>query len=340
MMAKLKDTISQSEFEKAKKKDMPDWMSPMLATLTHDYFDDPEWIYERKLDGERCLIYCDSDKDIKMMSRNKKELNHRYPEIVKAMEKLSVKNYIVDGEIVAFKDNVSDFTKLQGRMHLSKDEDVEESDVDVYFYMFDVLYIDGYDLRDIALKERKKVLKTYFDFESPLFYTKHVKEDGKKALEDACEKGWEGLIAKDYNSNYVSSRSKKWLKFKCENNQEFVIVGYTEPGGDRIGFGALLLGYYENNDLKYAGKVGTGFTDELLEDLIDKFKEIESDESPLDDSEDLDSDDIHWLQPKMVGQVSFTEWTESNKLRHPSFQGIRDDKDPKDVVNEEKRRKG
>lgn len=338
-MTKLKDIISKSAFDQVKKKDMPKWISPMLATLTHEYFDDPNWIYERKLDGERCLIYCDSNKKIKMMSRNKKELNDRYPEIVEALEKLKVKDYIVDGEIVAFEDNVSDFSKLQGRMHLGKDEDVEESDVDVYYYIFDVLYMDGYELKDISLKERKKVLKEYFDFKSPIFYTKHVKEDGKEALRDACQKGWEGLIAKDYNSHYVSSRSKKWLKFKCENNQEFVIVGFTDPGGERIGFGALLLGYYDDGDLKYAGKVGTGFTDDLLENLSKAFKDIETDECPLENPNDVEEDNIHWLEPKMVGQVTFTEWTKSNKLRHPSFQGIRDDKDPKDVVHEEKRGK-
>lgn len=333
-MANIKSLLHDQDAKKLNKTSFPKWIDPMLATLTHDYFDYENWIYERKLDGERCIVYCDENKSIKLMSRNKKELNHRYPEIVKALESLSESSYILDGEIVAFDGKVTSFSKLQGRMHLSEDDDVEDSDIDVFYYAFDILYIDKYDVRDISLKERKHILKHVFDFESPLYYVSHVKEEGKSTLEKACQKGWEGLIAKDYTSTYVSSRSKKWLKFKCENRQEFVIVGYTEPEGDRIGFGALLIGYYENKTLKYAGKVGTGYTDDMLETLSKKLKDIEVKESPIENADDIKQKDVHWLEPKLVGEVSFTEWTDDNKLRHPSFQGIRKDKNPKDVVKE------
>ncbi|MFW5795014.1 MAG: non-homologous end-joining DNA ligase [Bacillota bacterium] len=336
-MKKINSILSVEELENAKAIKIYDWLAPMLATLTHDYFNDPEWIYERKLDGERCLIYCDKAKNIRLMSRNKKELNDKYYEIADAFSSLKLKNYILDGEIVAFDGNVTDFSKLQERMHLIEDKDIEESKIKVYYYCFDILYYDGYDLRELTLKTRKKVLKTAFRFTSPLFHTKYIKEDGKEYLKKACDKGWEGIIAKDYTSKYYSSRSKKWLKFKCQNRQEFVIVGYTDPEGERIGFGAILIGYYENDSLKYAGKVGTGFTDKMLKELANKFKKIETDKCPLANKEKVKVNNIHWLKPEMVGEVSFTEWTNDNKLRHPSFEGLRTDKDPKDVVNEEKR---
>lgn len=338
-MKHLKEILDEPEYERTKKTDMPEWIDPMLATLTHDRFDDPDWIYERKLDGERCIVYCDAEQRIKMMSRNKKELNVRYPEIIDALKKLNRADYILDGEIVAFDGQVSDFSKLQKRMHLNDDEAIRKSDVAVYYYVFDILYLEGRDVRDLSLKERKKTLKSCFDFESPLFYTDHVKEEGKKHLREACKKGREGLIAKDYHSHYVSARSRKWLKFKCENKQEFVIVGYTEPQGERIGFGALLIGYYENEELRYAGKVGTGFTDDMLDALSRRFRELETQQSPLANPEEVESDRVHWLKPRLVGEVSFTEWTDDRRLRHPSFEGMRDDKNPSDVVNEEKRRR-
>lgn len=334
-MTDIKSLLDKHAKNKIKEAPFPKWIDPMLATLTHNYFDDEDWIFERKLDGERCIVYCNKNKSITLMSRNKKELNHRYPEIVKALASLPISSYILDGEIVAFDGDVTSFSKLQGRMHLSEDADVKDSDIDVYYYAFDILYIDKYDVRDMSLKSRKRLLKDSFDFKSPLYYVSHIKEEGKSALKKACDKGREGLIAKDYTSNYGSSRSKKWLKFKCENRQEFVIIGYTEPEGERIGFGALLIGYYEDDTLQYAGKVGTGYTDDMLETLANKFKEVEVKESPLSHTEAIKEKNVHWLKPVMVGEVSFTEWTDDNKLRHPSFQGIRKDKDPKDVVKEE-----
>jgi len=331
----LHSIVDEDAHQHIKEVKMPDWIDPMLATLTHEYFDDPDWIYERKLDGERCLIYCDNQEDIRLMSRNKKKLNKRYPDIVDAFKKQANKAFIIDGEIVAFEGDVTSFSKLQQRMH--GDADDKKPSVKVYYYVFDLLYYDQYDLRQLPLKERKKILKDIFDYQSPIFYTRHRKENGQAFLKEACKKDWEGLIAKDYTSTYQTSRSKKWLKFKCEHRQEFILIGYTEPQGERIGFGALLIGYYENEHLKYAGKVGTGFTDKMLEDMIKQFKDIEVEDSPLSKHAEIDEKDVHWLKPKLVGEVTFTEWTDDNKLRHPSFIGLRDDKNPKDVVNEEKR---
>ncbi len=164
-------------------------------------------------------------------------------------------------------------------------------------------------------------------------FTPHRNNDGEAYYEEACGKHWEGLIAKDANSAYTSGRSKKWLKFKCENRQELVICGYTDPEGERKHFGALLTGFYEQGKLKYAGKVGTGYDEETLERLYEKMKDLEQDDSPFDD-DDMKEKHVHWLKPKLVGQFRFTEWTGENKLRHPSFLGLRDDKKAGDVRKE------
>jgi bifunctional non-homologous end joining protein LigD len=160
----------------------------------------------------------------------------------------------------------------------------------------------------------------------------HRNENGIEFFKEACEKGWEGIIAKRANSRYVHKRSTDWLKFKCIHGQELVIVGYTEPKGGRRGFGALLLGYYDDDELLYAGKVGTGFTDKVLSEMIEQLRGIRIDSSPFKDHKD--GKDVHWVSPELVGEIEFTEWTRDNRLRHPRFKGLRFDKDPKDVTRE------
>ncbi|MFP4461976.1 MAG: non-homologous end-joining DNA ligase [Thermotogota bacterium] len=320
-----------------KKKKQPDWISPMLATLTHDHFSHENWIYERKLDGERCLAF-KSDKNLKLLSRNKKKLNSRYPEIIYSLMKMQADNYIIDGEIVAFDGNITSFSKLQERMHLTSKKEVKQSDVEVFYYIFDICYADGYDFSSLPLTERKNILKNLLSFNEPVRILDYQEKTGEKYLSEACKKGWEGLIAKKKDSEYIHSRSKKWLKFKCSKRQELIIVGYTEPQGERKGFGALLMGYYSQGKLVYAGKVGTGYTDDFLEQFSQRLRKIETKRSPLDNQE-INEDDVHWVHPEMVGEVAFTEWTDSGKLRHPSFLGIREDKEPEQVVNEEERSK-
>jgi DNA ligase D-like protein (predicted ligase) len=266
-MTDLIDTLSEDARQKAKAKPMPDWIDPMLAKLTHDYFSGPGWIFERKLDGERILAFISNEGDVTLYSRNQKELNDNYLEIQEALIKHAAKGCILDGEIVAFDENeVSDFRKLQQRMHVSSREEALESDVEVYYYLFDLLYVDGHDITGCALRDRKKLLPTAVEVMDPLRLVKYHTDDGIKLFKKACEKGWEGLIAKQAESNYFHSRSNKWLKFKCIKQQAFVIGGYTKPHGERVGFGALLLGFYRDNDLVYAGKVGTGFDDLTLKD--------------------------------------------------------------------------
>jgi hypothetical protein len=207
--------------------------------------------------------------------------------------------------------------------------------VPVYYYVFDVMYAGGRDTRSLPQRERKELLASELRFGDPLRYTEHRDRDGERLSEQACRDGWEGLIAKRADAFYRGGRSRDWLKFKCENAQEFVIGGYTDPQRSRVGFGALLLGYYDSDgDLVYAGKVGTGFDNRLLRSLHDRLAGLERHDSPFRRGRLPGRRGLHWVEPQLVGQVGFAEWTDDGQLRHPRFQGLRDDKRPADVVRE------
>jgi bifunctional non-homologous end joining protein LigD len=333
-MDDLLGKMSERGRAQAIKTSMPDWMDPMLAKLTHDYFTDEDWYFERKLDGERVISYLRPGGGLHLMSRNQKHLNNHYPELERALEKRAPAGCILDGEAVALnEEGVSDFEALQPRMQVSSREEAQQSDVKVYYYLFDCLFADGYDITPCALHERKKVLKAIMEYEDPLRLIEYRIADDLDYYRQACEKGWEGLIAKDSNGRYVHSRSSKWLKFKCIAQQEFVIGGFTEPHGERIGFGAILIGFYREGDLVYAGKVGTGFDDDTLKELSDRFHRIERRTSPYDQG-DPPSAEVHFMTPEMVCEVAFTEWTDNDKLRHPRYKGLRNDKDAHDVHKE------
>lgn len=203
----------------------------------------------------------------------------------------------------------------------------------VYYYLFDLLHWEGYDLTELPLRTRKSLLKGLLNFADPIRFTSHRNEAGEAYLKEACGKGWEGLIAKRAGAPYRSQRSRDWLKFKCGRRQELVVVGYTEPSGSRVGFGALLVGYYENQALCYAGRVGTGFDDDFLERFRDQLEGAELEQSPL--AAPPREQDVHWVRPRFVAEIGFTEWTDDGKLRHPRFLGLRRDKDPKEVVREQ-----
>jgi len=332
-MNDLLKKLNDREKEKLKKKEQPEWTNPMLAKLSHEIFSDKNWIYERKLDGERILIFKNGNK-ISLKSRNKKELNETYPEIEEAIKDQDPKNFIIDGEMVAFDGKITSFSKLQNRMHLKDPEEINKSKTRVYFYVFDIIYFEGYDLTKLGLTHRKAILKDAIKFKDPLRFTSHRTENGEKYHKEACKKGWEGLIAKKADSEYVHQRSSNWLKLKCVNQQEFVIGGYTDPEGERIGFGALLLGFYENGEFQYAGKVGTGFDDKTLEDLHQKLSKIKKKDPEFAENKDLPSKKVHWVKPKYVAEIGFTEWTNTNKLRHPRYLGLRRSKKPGEVIKE------
>lgn len=207
--------------------------------------------------------------------------------------------------------------------------------IPVWFYAFDLLYLDGRDTRQLPLRERKRLLATALDFKDPLRFTEYRETEGEAYFSEACYKGWEGIIAKNADSEYFSTRSRDWLKFKCLNQQEFVIGGYTDPQGERVGFGALLVDYYEAGKLMYAGKVGTGYDTNTLHRLSGQLKKLETSNCPFD-SDALPSRRVHWVKPYLVAQIAFGEWTSAGKLRQPRFLGLRSDKAPKEVVREGK----
>jgi len=313
--------------------DQPSWLDPELATLTRDRFSDPAWIFERKLDGERCLAF-KSGGQVRLMTRNEKEDTSTYPEITGALAAQQASDFIIDGEIVAFDGNQTKFARLQQRLGVRHPGPDLRANVPVYFYIFDVLWADGRDVRPLPLRERKQVLRDLLTFTGPLHFTEHIDTDGQEYFRQACASGWEGVIAKRADASYRAGRSREWLKFKCENGQEFVIGGFTDPRGTRTGFGALLLGYYDpGHQLIYAGKVGTGFSQRTLDSLHGKLEGLERDRPPFDRGH-LPRTGVHWVQPRLVAQVGFSEWTTDGQLRHPRFQGLRNDKDPADVVRE------
>jgi len=315
-----------------RRRSHPDWVPPMLATLTEDYFSHPEWIYERKLDGVRLLAFRNGPK-VRLLSRNRLEDNGAYPEIAEALEKQPHTDFVADGEVVAFEGRQTSFARLQGRMHFRDPRRSRASRIAIKFYAFDLLHLDGHDLTRLPLRARKSVLRRALRFEDPLRFLTHRVERGEAYLEEACGKGWEGVIAKRGSAPYTHGRSKDWLKFKCVADQELVIGGFTEPGGSRRGFGALLVGYYDDGAFVYAGKVGTGYNERTLADLRRRLDELERQDTPFDRGT-LPRKGVHWVEPRLVAQIGFTEWTGDGRLRHPRFQGLRRDKDPRRVVRD------
>lgn len=329
--------LSEQGRKRIEKGDQPQWTAPMLATLTDEPFDDDDWVFERKLDGVRLLGFIEGGK-AHIRSRNDKALDGRFPEIREALEKQVQTDAIVDGEVVAFDGDVTSFQRLQARTQKSAASRRKQEPV--YAYLFDVLHVDGYDVARLPLLQRKAILKSIVDWQDPLRFTQHRKADGTKYHAQACTKGWEGLIAKRADAAYRHSRSRDWLKVKCNNSQELVIVGFTDPQGSRHDFGSLLLGYYlrgakKNDRLTYAGKVGTGFDSEMLKRLGEALRDLEREQPPVADAPQ--GKGVHFVDPKLVAQIGFTEWTRDGRLRHPRFLGLRDDKSPREVVKERPR---
>ena len=302
----------------------PRFIPPMLATLADAPFSRDGWVFEPKLDGIRGIAVRDGDR-VELWSRNELDLSHRFPQIVSALRAQPLDQFVLDGELVMFRGDVTSFEALQ------------QGSGPAFFYLFDILDHDGRDVRPLPLIERKALLKHALKFKDPLRYSEHTETDGEKLYDEACRKGWEGVIAKDAAAPYVSARSKAWLKFKCLESQEFVIGGWTEPAGARQEFGALLVGYYDRGALRFAGKVGTGFGHAALRELGAKLRKLETSESPFA-KDGLPKLRVHWVKPRLVAQCAFHEWTAGGKLRQPRYQGLRDDKAPEAIVRERKAR--
>jgi bifunctional non-homologous end joining protein LigD len=309
------------------------WVEPELATLTKDRFFDPAWMYERKFDGERCLAYRDRG-GVALMTRNRQRVNSTYPELAAALAEQRAADFVIDGEVVAFDGDTTSFSRLQQRLGVRNPPEHLIAAVPVVYYLFDVLRADGDDATSLPLRERKRVLRGMLSFGGPLRFTTHRVAGAQAYWDQACGRGWEGLVVKRADSPYRSGRSRDWLKFKCENSQEFVIGGFTDPRGSREGFGALLIGYYDAaGRLVYAGKVGTGFDSSTLATLLQAMSGLEQSQPPFDRGA-LPRAGVHWIRPELVGEVGFSEWTSAGQLRHPRYLGLRRDKEARAVVRE------
>jgi len=292
----------------------PGWVVPMAATLTDKRFTGPEWIFERKLDGIRLLAF-KKGRDVQLFSRN--QLEQHNPAIADAIAELPHRDLILDGEVTGVWGPAS-----------TREADKPRG---LAYHVFDVLWIDGRDVMSLPLDERRALLKT-LPLRAPLRRVAAL--DDEKPWEHACAEGWEGVIAKRRDSLYEHRRSPNWLKMKCEASQELVVCGFTDPQGARVGLGALLVGYFEGDDLVFAGKVGTGFDTKMLLDLRAKLDRIEIDKPPFTKATGLPRLRAHWVKPQIVVQVAFIEWTVHDKLRHPRLLGIRTDKSAREVVRE------
>ena len=297
--------------------------APMLATLADGPFARKNWVFEEKYDGVRILAYKEGS-EVSLISRNGIDRTARYPEIAAALEKLEKDAVALDGEvIVRDKKNVSRFQLLQQGKGTPQ------------YAVFDCLYADGKDLRKSPLSERRKVLERVVRNATPLLVAERVAEDGLRAFAIATRRRMEGILAKDSASIYAAGRTKSWLKVKVHQEEEFVIGGFTEPTGAREHFGALLVGVYEGKKLRYAGKVGTGFTQGSLNDLYRKMRKLELAPGKSAFTNGVNERFAKFIAPKLVAQIAFTEWTAKGKLRHPVFLGLRDDKNAREVMRAE-----
>ena len=307
-------------------------ISLMLATLTdrRDFGDD--WLLERKFDGERCVAR-KKDGEVRLESRTGRNLTGTYPEVRDAIAAQRTKELLLDGEVVAFDGDQTSFSRLQQRLGVTRPSDELVKRFPVVYCVFDVLEAGGEDLTDRPLEERRARLEKAIRERKALQISEVWRGDSERRYTAACRSGWEGLIAKRADAPYVRTRSRDWLKLKCVWEQEFVIGGYTDPAGSRTDFGALLVGYYEEGRLRYAGKVGTGYSAATLRELGAQLRKIEVPDAPFVDVKPIPRG-THWTKPQLVAQIGFAEWTNDGRLRQPRYLGLRDDKRPKDVVRE------
>jgi bifunctional non-homologous end joining protein LigD len=301
---------------------IPFRVQPMLATLVKEAFHQPGWVYEEKYDGYRILAYKEGRR-VTLLSRNAKDRTAHFQTVADAVSALSHETLLLDGEAVAFdRRGVSRFQLLQNLADQPR------------YAVFDCLYVDGRDLRAEPLTSRRaaleKILGKLAGKQPTLFPSARLALDGLKAYQIAKRKGFEGVVAKDESSTYTEGRSPKWLKFKVKQEDEFIIAGYTAPAGAREHFGALLLSAHQGDELKYVGKVGTGFSRETLGKLFRKFQPLIRRNPPVKDPPR--ERDVTWLAPRLVAQIAYGEWTADNKLRQPVFLGLRDDKRPEEVT--------
>jgi bifunctional non-homologous end joining protein LigD len=333
-----------SQLKGAHHSAMPRVIHPMLATLVDDPFDDREWLFEIKWDGYRALTFV-NDGRAKMLSRNQNDLTGEFPEIAAAAGKLKIENAIFDGEIVALdEEGRSSFSLMQqrtGMTHPGKARGAKDLTVPIVYYVFDLLYLNGYNVMRVPLEQRKELLAQIVPRGGGLLrYSDHHPGDGTQLFEVARDKGLEGIVAKLRSGLYLQKRSREWLKIKISRRQECVICGYSDPRGSREYFGSLILGLYNREGkLVHAGNVGTGFNHKSQAALSKQLKKLESDENPFGKKVDTGGRTPHWIKPELVAEIKFAEWTHQGesgeiKMRAPVFEGLRFDKKPRECVFE------
>lgn len=311
----------------------PKALLPQLATLSASAPSGADWLHELKFDGYRILAEIE-DGSVRLMTRRSNDWTSSLPSLVNWLKKVRVKSAILDGELVANDERgMASFQRLQNALK-------EDTEAELIYHVFDLPYFNGYDLRAVRLADRKAVLAGVLanlgqKTDGHIRYSEHLDGEGPDVLKQACKIGLEGIVCKHKDSPYESRRSRAWLKVKCHGRQEFVIAGFTKPEGSRIGFGSLLLGYYKNGELHYAGKVGAGFGQASLGDMSRRLKKLAIQTSPfVTRLTGAERRDATFVRPELVCEVEFTEWTEGGHLRHPTFEGLRADKLAKEIVRE------
>ena len=322
----------------AAKREMPTKIQPMLASVVEQPFDDPNWFFEIKWDGYRAVSFIENG-TVRLVSRNQNDLTHRYPELQDLPKVLRAKNAVLDGEVVVVDEQGRpSFSLMQQRTGIRHHgrQATPRRDLPIFYYVFDVIYVDGYDLRRVELEHRKRVLREVLSDGEIVRFSDHYPGQGVALFNAAKEKGLEGIVAKKRNSFYEERRTREWLKIKITQTVDCVIGGYTDPEGARQYFGSLVLGLYDDKkQLIHVGNAGTGFNQAMLKEIFKTLREIESAKNPF--TGPVEPRIVHWVKPLRVAEVKFTEWTHETdegglKLRAPVFMGIRDDKNPQDCT--------
>jgi bifunctional non-homologous end joining protein LigD len=319
------------------RKPMPTAIHPMLATPVEKPFDDPDWLFEIKWDGYRAVSFLQDGK-VRLVSRNQNELTGEFPELRELSKLIKAKNAILDGEVVALDEQGrASFSLMQQRTGIRKGgrRVGARRELQIVYYLFDLLYLDGYDLRRVALEQRKQALAQIVAPSDLVRYSDHFPQ-GLALFDVAKQKGLEGILAKRRESHYEERRSREWLKIKVTQTVDCVVGGYTDPEGSRQYFGSIVLGLYDKKSrLIHVGQAGTGFNHAMLKEIFQVLKELESNRNPF--YGDVDAAHVHWVKPERVAEIKFTEWTHETteggmKLRAPVFLGLREDKDPKECT--------
>src|SRR5438105_2022722 len=314
---------------RARLASMPKVIKPMLATLVDEPFSDPDWIFETKWDGFRSICFVKNG-TARFVSRNQIEMTPQYPELANLAKQIDAKEAILDGEIVALdKHGMPRFQLLQPRVGRKSGIDALRGTAQIVYFVFDLLYVDGYDLMQCSVVERKAKLAEILRPSTFIKLSEHVEGEGEAFFREIEKFHLEGMMAKRAASKYLQKRSSDWLKIKTVMRSEVVIGGYTQPRGTRSYFGSLVCGLYRGNELHYVAHVGGGFNEKLLASIYKLMRPLKVDKSPFVDPPKT-NEPVQWLKPKLVAEVKFSEWTADNRLRQPIFMGLREDKKPKD----------